>query len=384
MYADGVADDPARFFEARALGPLLAAVGTFAVRVGAPRPPRVWRFLAERTASLVELLSHDRLGSSFVVDLVLFSLYQGWLVDDDCRRRGVDPAAFAPASAAKFVPFYGLAYYLRRAAAAAEAGRSMILRFCACVRARKGGRLQAHLARDLEARPSEACARCSLNGRFCRLTRTIFVGLRKYVLHRPPPHLLEGAPPQLAHAGQAADRRARRARGRAVAAAHADEQRRSAGGDLLAARRGGAAAADAGDRARGPAVVHGGGRGDRLAPPRRGRGGGGGAGAQGGAAALKPEAVRERCSRSRGARWARRSCARASRRRRRPSASSSPSPSPRWRRCCRRRPSAARPSCGCGARPPLTERGANAAAAAASAGDEHAPATVVERERSPS
>ena len=68
--------------------------------------------LAERTASLVELLSHDRLGSSFVVDLVLFSLYQGWLVDDDCRRRGVDPAAFAPASAAKFVPFYGLAYYL--------------------------------------------------------------------------------------------------------------------------------------------------------------------------------------------------------------------------------------------------------------------------------
>ena len=111
VYADDVADDPARFFEARALGPLLAAVGTFAVGWGALARPE-FGGLAERTASLVELLSHDRLGSSFVVDLVLFSLYQGWLVDDDCRRRGVDPAAFAPANAAKFVPFYGLAYYL--------------------------------------------------------------------------------------------------------------------------------------------------------------------------------------------------------------------------------------------------------------------------------
>ena len=45
--------------------------------------------LAARTASLGELLSYDRLGSSFVVDLALFALFQGWLVDDDLRRRGV-------------------------------------------------------------------------------------------------------------------------------------------------------------------------------------------------------------------------------------------------------------------------------------------------------
>ena len=62
---------------------------------------------------LGDLLSGDRLGSSFVVDLVLFGLFQGFLVDDDLRRRGVDPeAAGALRALGKFVPFYGLCGYL--------------------------------------------------------------------------------------------------------------------------------------------------------------------------------------------------------------------------------------------------------------------------------
>jgi len=43
----------------------------------------------------------------------LCACFQGWLVDDDLRRRGVDPAdAGALSLAAKFVPFYGLCAYL--------------------------------------------------------------------------------------------------------------------------------------------------------------------------------------------------------------------------------------------------------------------------------
>ncbi|KAL1508179.1 hypothetical protein AB1Y20_004299 [Prymnesium parvum] len=71
--------------ESKPLGPILAAVGTAAIG----------------------------LGSSFVVDLVLFALFQGWLVDDDLRRRGVDPeSAGALRWLAKGLPFWGLCAYL--------------------------------------------------------------------------------------------------------------------------------------------------------------------------------------------------------------------------------------------------------------------------------
>ena len=53
------------------------------------------------------------MGSSFVVDLVIFALFQGWLVDDDLRRRGVAEGELGSLrSIAKFVPFAGLGYYL--------------------------------------------------------------------------------------------------------------------------------------------------------------------------------------------------------------------------------------------------------------------------------
>ena len=66
--------------------------------------------LPTRIDSLKEIISHDRLAFSFCVDLLYYSAFQGWLVSDDLRRRGMSPGSFG-AQAAKFVPFYGLVYY---------------------------------------------------------------------------------------------------------------------------------------------------------------------------------------------------------------------------------------------------------------------------------
>jgi hypothetical protein len=98
--------------EWRGLGPLLGAVGTGSIVWGLVARPE-FGDLATRWASLIELLSSDRLGTSFVVDLVLFAFFQGWLVDDDLRRRGLEPTdATGLRAVAKFIPFYGLCAYL--------------------------------------------------------------------------------------------------------------------------------------------------------------------------------------------------------------------------------------------------------------------------------
>ena len=66
-----------------------------------------------RYTSFLELLSIDRVGSSFIVDLVIFATFQSWLVDDDLRRQGVTPEVELTflRYAAKFVPFFGLVAY---------------------------------------------------------------------------------------------------------------------------------------------------------------------------------------------------------------------------------------------------------------------------------
>ena len=105
-------DTPCKAAESPLLGPLLGFVGSGAIAWGLIGRPE-FGDLATRWASLCELLSGDRLATSFLVDLVLFACFQGWLVDDDLRRRGVDPAeASALGAVAKFVPFYGLCAYL--------------------------------------------------------------------------------------------------------------------------------------------------------------------------------------------------------------------------------------------------------------------------------
>jgi hypothetical protein len=113
VYYDDLEPSEALVSEWRGLGPLLAAVGSGSlVWAIAARPE--FGDLATRWASLLELLSADRLGSSFVVDLVLFACFQGWLVDDDLRRRGVTEASEAATlrALAKFVPFFGMCAYL--------------------------------------------------------------------------------------------------------------------------------------------------------------------------------------------------------------------------------------------------------------------------------
>ena len=64
-----------------------------------------------RYSSLVDLLRIDRVGSSFLVDLAIFGFFQGWLVDDDAKRRGMESNS-PLIVAAKFVPFFGLVSYL--------------------------------------------------------------------------------------------------------------------------------------------------------------------------------------------------------------------------------------------------------------------------------
>jgi len=101
--------------ESRLLAPILGSVGTASILWALFARPEFGSF-SERYSSLVQLLSMDRVGSSFVVDLVIFGLFQGWLVDDDLRRRGVnleDGADYQLLRAvAKFVPFFGLVFYL--------------------------------------------------------------------------------------------------------------------------------------------------------------------------------------------------------------------------------------------------------------------------------
>ena len=100
--------------EGRVLGPALGVVGTYSI---------VWAFvgrgeafgatLAERWTSFLDLLSIDRVGSSFLVDLAIFGLFQAWLVDDDLKRRGVAAGDLPRLRwVGKYLPFFGLAAYL--------------------------------------------------------------------------------------------------------------------------------------------------------------------------------------------------------------------------------------------------------------------------------
>lgn len=64
----------------------------------------------QRITSFSESASHDRLTIAFVVDAVYYSLFQGWLIDDDARRRSHD--SILTSSAVKYIPFFGLLFYL--------------------------------------------------------------------------------------------------------------------------------------------------------------------------------------------------------------------------------------------------------------------------------
>ena len=103
--------------EWRGLGVLLASIGIFALYWGfAGRPedfgPPIW-VSDKRMVDFTKLLDNDRVAASFVIDMWVYGIFQGWLVDDDWKRRGrsLEEEKFLR-NVAKFVPFFGLASYL--------------------------------------------------------------------------------------------------------------------------------------------------------------------------------------------------------------------------------------------------------------------------------
>jgi len=100
-----------RVTESKSLGLAMGFVGTGSILWGLFARADGFGDLATRSASLADLLSIDRVGSSFLVDLAIFGLFQGWLVEDDVKRRGMDPD-LALVKCAKYVPFFGMAAYL--------------------------------------------------------------------------------------------------------------------------------------------------------------------------------------------------------------------------------------------------------------------------------
>jgi hypothetical protein len=100
-----------RVTENNILGLAMGFVGTGSIFWGLFARSDDFGDLATRYASLMDLLSIDRVGSSFLVDLAIFGLFQGWLVDDDAKRRGMDSTSIL-VKIAKYVPFFGLAAYL--------------------------------------------------------------------------------------------------------------------------------------------------------------------------------------------------------------------------------------------------------------------------------
>ena len=102
---------PIQVAENKILGLSMGFVGTGSIFWGLFARYDDFGDFATRFASLTDLLSIDRVGSSFLVDLAIFGLFQGWLVDDDVKRRGMDPNSTS-VKLAKYLPFFGLAAYL--------------------------------------------------------------------------------------------------------------------------------------------------------------------------------------------------------------------------------------------------------------------------------
>jgi SnoaL-like domain len=99
--------------ENRLWGPSLAFVGSYSILWSIFGRWTEFGDLTNRWESFTELLSMDRVGSSFIVDLIIFAIFQGWLVDDDLQRRGVPATEMLELRrVAKVFPFFGMAVYL--------------------------------------------------------------------------------------------------------------------------------------------------------------------------------------------------------------------------------------------------------------------------------
>jgi ketosteroid isomerase-like protein len=102
----------AKVGEWRPLGGFLGTVGTASIIWAFTGRPEFGEF-SERYNSFIDLLSIDRVGSSFIVDLAIFAIFQSWFVDDDLQRRGVAEGELEVLrNVAKYVPFFGLVAYI--------------------------------------------------------------------------------------------------------------------------------------------------------------------------------------------------------------------------------------------------------------------------------
>lgn len=106
--------------EWKGLGILLGSIGLYALWWGAGGRvedakdfgPPIWES-GKRTTEFMKILANDRIAATIILDFWVFGFFQGWLVDDDWRRRGrsLEEESFLR-NVAKFIPFFGLAAYL--------------------------------------------------------------------------------------------------------------------------------------------------------------------------------------------------------------------------------------------------------------------------------
>ena len=90
---------------------VLALIGVLSIGWGWIGRPE-FGDISQRIDSFKSLLLGDRLTFAFLVDVLYFGLFQGWLIDDDARRREFNDELAA--ALAKYLPFFGLVYYLLR------------------------------------------------------------------------------------------------------------------------------------------------------------------------------------------------------------------------------------------------------------------------------
>lgn len=106
------------FGESRAAPLAFLGIGLLSLGWAALGREAAFGDLATRWASFLDIVGTDRLTFSFVIDLLYFWAFQGWLMDDDMLRRGATSSSGSSSSGgpnmavARTVPFFGLVYYL--------------------------------------------------------------------------------------------------------------------------------------------------------------------------------------------------------------------------------------------------------------------------------
>jgi len=65
--------------------------------------------IGQRSQELMQIISRDRLAYSFAIDLLFFSLFQSWLVNDDMARRQWHNSTLLWIT--RLIPFFGLVVY---------------------------------------------------------------------------------------------------------------------------------------------------------------------------------------------------------------------------------------------------------------------------------